>query len=80
MILFIMSKERKEQTSKKLIKLIIWLLVMTVIALVIWKLYGKIEIKKADFSKVKIKKQEQTIYNLYKVKNEKKTEIFIMSV
>lgn len=67
-----MSKERKEQTSKKLIKLIIWLLVMTAIALVIWKLYGKIEIKKADFSKVKIKKQEQTIYNMYKVKNEKK--------
>ena len=48
MILFCMSKERKETTFKKLVKLVIWLLVMTAIALIIWKLYGKIDIKRTD--------------------------------
>lgn len=67
-----MSKERKETTSKKLVKLVIWLLVMTAIALVIWKFYGKIEIKRADFSKAALKKQEPSIYDMYRVKREKK--------
>lgn len=72
MILFPMSKERKDATFKKLLKLVIWLLVMTAAALVIWKLYGKIDIKQADFSKVAVKKQESTIYDMYRVKSEKK--------
>ena len=67
-----MSKERKDTTFKKLVKLLIWLLVMTAIVLVIWELYGKIDIKQADFSKVTLKKQEPTIYDIYRVKSEKK--------
>ncbi len=67
-----MSKERKDTTFKKLVKLVIWLLVMTATALVIWKLYGKIDLKQTDFSKVTLKKQEPTLYDMYKVKNEKK--------
>ena len=67
-----MSKERKDTTFKKLVKLVIWLLVMTAIVLVIWNLYGKIDIKQADFSKVTLKKQEPTIYDVYRVKSEKK--------
>ena len=74
MILFCMSKERKDTTYKKLVKLVIWLLVMTAIALVIWKLYGKIDLKQADFSKVTLKKQEPTLYDMYKVKSEKKKQ------
>ena len=66
-----MSKERKDNTSKKIVKIVIWLLVMTATALVIWKLYGKIDIKRTDFSKVTVKKQPSTIYDMYKVKSEK---------
>ena len=62
-----MSKERNESTVKKIAKILVWLLVMTAITLVIWKLYGKIEINKTDFSKVTLKKQEPTIYDMYKV-------------
>ncbi len=77
MILFIMSKERKDDISKKnilqkVVKLVMGLLITTLIALVIWRLYGKIDIKKTDFSKVNIKKQEPTIYDMFKVKSEKK--------
>ncbi len=72
-----MSKERKDDISKKnilqkVVKLVMGLLITTLIALVIWRLYGKIDIKKTDFSKVNIKKQEPTIYDMFKVKNEKK--------
>ncbi len=74
MILFCMSKERKDTTFKKLVKLVIWLLVMTATALVIWKLYGKIDLKQTDFSKVTLKKQEPTLYDMYKVKSEKKKQ------
>ena len=66
-----MSKERNESTVKKIAKILVWLLVMTAIALVIWKLYGKIEINKTDFSKVTLKKQEPTIYDMYKVQSKK---------
>lgn len=69
-----MSKERKDTTFKKLVKLIIWLLVMTAAALVVWKLYGKLNINYTDFSKVTVKKQEPSIYNMYKVKSEKKNK------
>ena len=62
-----MSKERNESTVKKIAKIIVWLLVMTAVVLVIWKLYGKIEIKETDFSK----KQEPTIYDMYKVQSKK---------
>lgn len=67
-----MSKDRKETAFKKLVKLVIWLLIMTAIALVIWKFYGKIDIKRTDFSKAALKKQEPAIYNMYRVKREKK--------
>lgn len=66
-----MSKERNDSTGKKIAKILVTLLVMTAIALVIWKLYGKVEIKKTDFSKVTLKKQEPTIYDMYKVENKK---------
>ena len=71
MILLPMSKERKDNTLKKIVKIVIWLLVMTAIVLVIWELYGKIDIKHTDFSKVTVKKQPATIYDMYKVKSEK---------
>ena len=74
MILFYMSKERKDTTFKKLVKLIIWLLVMTAAALVVWKLYGRLNINYTDFSKVSVKKQEPSIYDMYKVKSEKKNK------
>lgn len=61
-----MSKERNESIGKKIAKIIVWLLVMTAIALVIWKLYGKVEIgiKKPSFSQV-------TLYDMYKVQSKK---------
>lgn len=65
-----MSKERNESTGKKIAKILVWLLVMTAIALVIWKLYGKIDISKADYTRV-MKKQEPTIYDMYKVQSKK---------
>ena len=66
-----MSKERNESTGKKIAKIIVWLLVMTAIALVIWKLYGKVEIKNTSFSQVTLKKKEPTIYDMYKVQSKK---------
>lgn len=66
-----MSKERNESIGKKIAKILVWLLVMTAVVLVIWKLYGKIEIKETDFSKVTLKKQEPTIYDMYKVQSKK---------
>ena len=66
-----MSKERNESIGKKIAKILVWLLVMTAVVLVIWKLYGKIEINKTDFSKVTLKKQEPTIYDMYKVQSKK---------
>ena len=69
-----MSKERKDTTFKKIVKLVVWLLIMTAVVLVIWKLYGKIDIKRTDFSKVAVKKQEPTIYDMYRVKSEKKNK------
>lgn len=66
-----MSKERNESIGKKIAKILVWLLVMTAVVLVIWKLYGKIEIKETNFSKVTLKKQEPTIYDMYKVQSKK---------
>lgn len=66
-----MSKERNESTGKKIAKILVGLLVMTAIALVVWKLYGKVDIKRADFSRVTLKKQEPTIYDMYKVQSKK---------
>lgn len=74
MILFFMSKERKDTITKKLIKLLVWLLVMTAGALITWKLYGKIDIKRTNFPNVTVKKQEPAIYDMYKVKSDKKNK------
>lgn len=71
MIIWAMSKERNDSTGKKIAKLLVWLLAMTAVALFIWKLYGKVEIKKTDFSTISIKKQEKTIYDMYKVESKK---------
>ena len=57
MILFYMSKERKDTTYKKLVKLVIWLLVLTAAALIIWKLYGRVDLKRTNFSKAVAKLQ-----------------------
>ncbi len=67
-----MSKERKDTTYKKLVKLVIWLLVMTAAALIILKLYGWVDLKRTNFSKAAVKKQEPAIYDMYRVRSEKK--------
>ena len=67
-----MSKERKDTTYKKLVKLVIWLLVLTAAALIIWKLYGRVDLKRTNFSKAVVKKQEPAIYDMYRVRSEKK--------
>lgn len=71
MIIWTMSKERNDSTVQKIAKLLVWLLVMTAAALFIWKLYGKVDIKKADFSKISIKKEEKSIYDMYQVESQK---------
>lgn len=66
-----MEKAKNSSTIKRIISILVWLLALTAIALVVWKLYGKIDIKKADFATVIQKKAEPTIYDVYKVKSKK---------
>ncbi len=66
-----MSKSVKNNTVKKLMVIIVWLIVATAVALVIWELYGKIDIKKSSLATLVQKKQEPSIYDVYKVQSKK---------
>ncbi len=79
MILFYMSKERKDTTYKKLVKLVIWLLVLTAAALIIWKLYGRVDLKRTNFSKAVVKNRNLLFMICIGLEVRKKIISFIMS-
>ncbi len=66
-----MDKKKNDNTLIKLSKLLVWLILLTAAALVVWKLYGKIDIRKSDFATVIKKKEAPSIYDMYKVKSKK---------